>query len=179
MKRLEDKAELYGTPPYITKALLKREFLPGLISEPAAGLGDIVTVVEECGYTDLHASDLHDWGFRPCRIENFLTSTFTVDTIITNSPFSLKAKFLDQAKRQARRKIAMLLPVDFEYTRTFTEHHLHDAAFPWKALYAFPQGIGWLRRTDRSGRRKAGWFVFERGYQGPVIRETILFRPNK
>ena len=179
MKRLEDKAELYGTPPYITKALLKREFLPGLIWEPAAGLGDIVVVAQDCGYKDIRASDLHDWGFRLSEVEDFLTSTFVADTILTNSPFSKKKQFLAKAKHQARHKIALLLPVDFEYTRTFTEHHLHDAAFSWKALYAFPQGIGWLRRTDRSGRRKSGWFVFERGYEGPVIRETILFRPNK
>lgn len=178
MKTIEDQAELYGTPPYIVKALLKREQFPGTVWEPAAGKGDIVQVLRACGYTDVLASDLHDWGFQPCRTEDFLTSTLNSNCIVTNAPFSKKAEFLTRAKLLARTKIAMLLPVDFEHTRTFVEHHLRDAEFPWRALYAFPQGIGWLQRKDRSGRRKVGWFVFERGYRGQVIRESILFRPN-
>ena len=178
MKSIEDIAELYGTPSYIVKALLKREFFPGVIWEPAAGNGDIVTTLQACGYSEVRASDLYDWGFRPCVFEDFLTSSYTSDCLVTNCPFSLKDEFVVQAKRLVRHKIAVLMPLDFEYTRTFVENHLRDSDFPFKAIYAFAQGVGWLRRTDRSGRRKVGWFVFDKAYQGPIIRETILFRPN-
>jgi hypothetical protein len=179
LNTLEDVAELYCTPPYVVKALLKRETFPGSIWEPAAGEGDIVKILLECGYRDVQASDLHDWEFQPCRTEDFLKSTYESDSLVTNPPYSLKAKFLTHAKRLVRHKIAMLLPLDFEYTGCFLSHHRSDPTFSWKALYGFVQGIGWLKRTDRSGRRKVGWFVFERGYRGPVIRETIQFRPNR
>ena len=60
----EHQKRLYCTPPHITKALLKREFFPGTIWEPAAGKGHIVQVLRECGYTDVVASDINDWGFQ-------------------------------------------------------------------------------------------------------------------
>ena len=71
MNEAEWLKELYCTPPHIVKALLKRERFPGMIWEPAAGQGHIVKVLLECGYRDVVASDLNDWGFRPCRIEDF------------------------------------------------------------------------------------------------------------
>jgi hypothetical protein len=61
----------------------------------------------------------------------------------------------------------------------FIEHHEADAEFPWKAIYAFPQSIRWLNVNDAWGKLQVGWFVFERGYGGEVIREKIRFRRNK
>jgi len=73
----------------------------------------------------------------------------------------------------------MLLPVDFEYTTGFTDHHECDPDFPWKALYAFPQAISWLNLKNAGGKIRFGWFVFERGYQGEVLRQKIRFFRNK
>ena len=70
----DKKARLYCTPPHITKSLLKREYFPGSIWESAAGRGDIVRVLRDCNYTDIYASDINDWGFEPCWIEDFLKS---------------------------------------------------------------------------------------------------------
>jgi hypothetical protein len=39
MSEFERQKRLYCTPPHVTKALLKREFLPGSVWEPAAGKG--------------------------------------------------------------------------------------------------------------------------------------------
>jgi hypothetical protein len=175
----EKEARLYCTPPHITKALLKREFFPGSISEPAAGRGDIVRVLRECGYPDVHTSDITDWGFRPCEIENFLTSRHRFYCIVTNPPFDLKMKFLEHAKRVAAFKIAFLLPVQCEYTVRFIREHEDDDAFPWKALYTFPQSIRWLNVHEVWGKIHFGWFVFERGYRGEVMREKIMFQRNK
>jgi hypothetical protein len=90
MNELERQRGLYCTPPHIIKALLKRERFPGTIWEPAAGQGHIVKVLLECGYGDVAASDLNDWDFQPCKIENFLTSTASVDCIIANPWYKLK-----------------------------------------------------------------------------------------
>lgn len=179
MNIIERTERLYCTPPHIVKALLKREVFPGTIWEPAAGRGDIVRVLLNCGYSNVVASDINDWGFRPCHIENFLASKRQSDCLITNPPFDLKLQFLAQAKQRVRHKIAMLLPVNFEYTVSFQLHHESDVDFRWKAIYAFTQGIRWLNMDEAWGKILMGWFVFERGFRGQVLREKIRFRRQK
>ena len=175
----ERQARLYCTPAHIVKALLQRESFPGSICEPAAGRGDIVKVLRECGYADVHASDINDWGFQPCQIEDFLKTTREFNCCITNPPFDLKLQFLEQAKRLVRHKIALLLPVQFEFTLGFIKNHESDRRFPWKALYSFPQSVRWLNAREAWGKILFGWFIFERGYCDEVRREKVLFRRNK
>jgi len=176
MNDLERRMLLFRTPSHITKALLRREAFLGSIWEPAAGKGDIVMVLRECGYDDVRASDIHDWGFRPCGIEDFLEGENYSDCLVTNPPFNLKWKFLAQAKRLTRHKMAMLLPLETEYTKTFARFHRSDPDFSWKALYSFLERIPWVNLKNPGGKIKFGWFVFERGYRGDVLRETISFR---
>ena len=175
MKAIENRRQLFCTPSHITKALLKRESFPGTLTEPAAGRGDIVKVLRECGYDDVYASDIEDWGFS-CQVEDFLTSDRHYDCLIANPPFDLKWEFLAQAKQLIRRKMAFLLPLESEYTKTFVREHQADRAFPWKALYSFLEPIRWLNKKDAGNKIKFGWYVFERGYDGPVLREKIGFR---
>ena len=106
-------------------------------------------------------------------------STARSESVITNPPFHLKANFLTRAKHLARLKIALLLPVDFEYKMDFIHHHAADSHFPLKAIYGFAQGIHWLNVTEVWGKLKVAWFVFERGYQGATIREVIEFRRQR
>jgi hypothetical protein len=175
MSDFEREKGLFCTPRHITRALLKREEFPGLVWEPAAGKGDIVRVLLEWGYRDVLASDIYDWGFQPCEIKDFLKSATRVGSIITNPPYDLKWQFLTQAKKLAASKIALLLPLDTEYRSPFLRYHESDAAFPWKALYAFVQGVPWANVDGTWGRFLVGWHVFERGYTGNVIREKIAF----
>lgn len=135
-------------------------------------------VLQQCGYEQVLATDLNDWGFRPCGIEDFLQSGREVESLVTNPPYPLKHEFLVHAKRLVRCKIAMLMPVEFEYTAKFIAHHERDTTFAWKALYAFPQSIPWKNVEEKSGKVHHGWFVFERGYLGPVVREKIRFDRN-
>ena len=172
----ERQEQLFCTPPHVIKALLRREHFPGTIWEPAAGKGHIVSVLRQCGYADVVATDLNDWGFQPSDQEDFLGSQKSSDSLLTNPPFSLKLQFVAQAKRLVRQKIALLLPTEFEHTVLFVRHHESDHDFPWKALYSFPQAIHWKNVTEPWGKIKFGWFVFERGYLGHVIREKIVFR---
>ena len=174
MKAIEKSRQLFCTPSHITKALLKREAFPGTLMEPAAGRGDIVKVLRECGYGEIQASDIEDWGCS-CQIEDFLSSDRYFECLITNPPFDLKWEFLVQAKRLARHKFALLLPLESEYTKTFVHNHQSDTAFPWKALYSFLEPIKWLNKKDAGNKIKFGWYVFERGYEGPVLREKIGF----
>jgi hypothetical protein len=86
---------------------------------------------------------------------------------------------LEHAKQIIRHKIALLLPVEFEYTMRFIQKHEYDETFPWKAIYAFPQSIRWLNLKDAWGKVHVAWYVFERGYLGDVHREKIRFQRNK
>jgi len=178
MNETERQKQLYCTPPHIVKALLRREFFPGTIWEPAAGRGHIVQTLLDCGYTDVIASDLNVWGYDPCRSEDFLVSTTMADSLITNPPFDRKREFLSQAKRLARHKCALLLPVDFEYTLDFVRYHESDTDFPWKAIYVFRQPIPWLNVKDPGGKIRFAWYIFDRGYRGAVLREKISFQRN-
>jgi hypothetical protein len=178
MNQTERDKSLYCTPPHVVSALLRRETFPGVVWECAAGRGDIVRVLRRCGCEQVVATDLNDWGFRPCGIEDFLQSRREVESLVTNPPYPLKHEFLVHAKKIVRCKIAMLLPVLFEYTAKFIDNHEHDTTFAWKALYAFRQPIPWKNVKERSGKVIHGWFVFQRGYQGPVVRDKIKFGPN-
>jgi len=180
MNAKEKQAQLFCTPPHIVKALLRRESFPGTIWEPSCGRGDLVKVLQKCGYQDVLPSDLNDWGF-PCEQEDFLTSSTESDSLVTNPPFDLKWKFLDTAKRLVRQKIALLLPIMSEYTVGFTKTHDDDPAFPWKAKYSFLQSVEWKNTGNLGGKLQMAWYVFERGYCGEVVREKIRFkrRPNQ
>jgi hypothetical protein len=184
MDENERRLGLFRTPPHIVKALLKREQFRGTISDPATGRGDIVRVLRECRCPEVHAADKHDWNYRPCRIEDFLESTTQEDNFIINPPFlledcpNIKLKFLMQAKKLARCKIAMLFPLRFADTVGFVQHNKSDTDFPLKAIYTFPQTIHWLNDPRPGGKLHFGWFVFERGHRGPVVRKPIMFRKN-
>jgi len=181
MDETERLKGLFCTPDHITKALLKREPFGGSIWEPCAGRGDIVTVLRDCGYRDVMASDIENWGFQPCETHDFLRSNREADCIITNPPFDrTKAKFLVKAKKLARHKIALLLPLAYETTVGFAKAHVHDEDFPLKAIYAFLQPVHW-KNAERllGGKLKVAWFVFERGYAGHVVRDYITFSKNR
>ena len=177
MNSLEQQRELFCTPAHIVKALLKRECFAGRIWEPAAGRGDIVRVLHACGYSDVVASDLYDWG-GGYDLLDFLASEMECDSLITNPPYSLLKYFVCHAKRLVKYKFAMLLPLQFEFTRAWMDQHEHDRVFPLKACYAFPKSILWENVSQTWGRQKHAWFVFERGFRGEVVREKILFRRN-
>lgn len=101
----------YPTPKWAVKDLMeytKRDSilsnLPSVFLEPACGKGNIVSVLEEYGYTGI-CSDIEDYG--QTRKMDFLTDPHYIDSefknnfggfIITNIPFSLTIPFILQAK---------------------------------------------------------------------------------
>ena len=178
MNSVEHKKELYCTPPHITKALLRREIFGPRIWEPAAGRGHIVRVLRECGYEDVVASDLHDWGSGYDQ-RDFLISEMECDSLVTNPPYSLAHQFVCHAKRVVTHKFAMLLPIQFDFTRAWMDRHERDRVFPLKAWYGFLNSIPWENFDQTPGLRKHAWFVFERGFKGEIIREKIVFRKTR
>ena len=92
---LRKKSDLYPTPPDVTLALMNllSPILPGksIIWEPACGDGEMVKVIERCGYIVI-GTDIQEG-------RDFLTGEPPVcfDWIITNPPFSCSEDFIKRA----------------------------------------------------------------------------------
>jgi hypothetical protein len=117
--QLIEQYEFYPTPAEVTQILLKKEEFVGNIWEPACGDGAIVDVLSKhFGRGRILASDIYDYGFEGTFQWDFLAPrNDIVDNIITGPPYRKKDKFVEQALKVARKKVAMLLPKDSMSTK--------------------------------------------------------------
>ena len=115
-----DSLDDYPTPRWAVRALCEKVLLqnPQLklwdVWEPACGRGHMAETLKEY-FTHVYATDIHDYGYGG--VQDFLIPHFPrhpkVAWIITNPPFRLAEKFIDQAYRHARRGVAMLVRTSF------------------------------------------------------------------
>lgn len=160
------KSDLYETPYSLTSLLLEKEKLPGTVLEPATGNGAIVKVLVEHGYTP-HHFDL------VVNDRDFLKYNTPWDTIITNPPFSIAQQFIIHAKKVARKKIVMLLPLSYLHGVERYRTIFQDKKFPLARVYVFTRYpmLGESLREDgkhETGMMVYAWFVWEkRWYNKP------------
>jgi hypothetical protein len=176
---LEQKYQLFRTPPEITRALLRLEDIGGSVLEPCVGKGDLVQELLTLPNVEVSWSDLHDWGFDRTEVRDFFSIEGEhYDCLVTNPPHAKPANFVRRAKLLAD-KVAALLPLHVEHNVNW--HDLrNDKEYPLKAVYAFTQSIQWVDwHGNRWGKIKYGWFVFEKRYKGPTIRKNITFRDSE
>lgn len=110
----------YPSPPWSVRALCEKVLLQNSqlklwdVWEPACGRGHMAETLKEY-FTNVHATDIHDYGYGG--VQDFLISQNPpnpkVAFIITNPPFRLAEKFIEQAHRHARRGVAMLVRTSF------------------------------------------------------------------
>lgn len=165
--------DYYPTPAYAMEGLLKREHFDGGIWEPACGEGNISKVLLRKGFT-VHSSDKINRGYGAQ--EDFLTSNFIADNIITNPPYKSSLKFILQAKKQSRKKIAMFLKTAWlESERRYDM--FHDTDFPLKTVYQFSKRVSLYKggvKMKNSGMIAYAWFVWDKDYIGRPSIEWIL-----
>jgi hypothetical protein len=155
--------DFYATPRYAVEAILEREEFPGTTWEPAQGDGRIVTLMRGRGH-DVFGSDIKDGV-------DFLKTRKTVDNVVTNPPWESKDAFVLQAKRCAKSKIALLLPIQSLGGVVRSESIYPDKTFPFKCLYIFPRRMQFDPSRRNGSTILAAWYVWDRSYQGePVIR---------
>ena len=100
-------ADYYPTPPWATRALLRRINAgeEDVCLEPAAGGGHMADILGE-RFGEVVASDLYDPEGRGWGGVDFLTApppARPYDWLITNPPFTLAADFIERAPLFARR----------------------------------------------------------------------------
>jgi len=184
MARAEN--DFYPTTQYPIEAFLMHEKFTGNIWEPACGEGDIAKIFLRKGF-NVKATDLVDYGFGTPGQDFLKYDGEMVDNIVTNPPFLFGTKFVLQAKRFARHKIAMLFPLSFIGCQERYEM-FQDKEFPLKAYYPFSQRISMYadgKKTKNGSKIDFAWYVWDRNHIGkPWIEwikpytEIILFEKH-
>jgi hypothetical protein len=171
----------YCEPRWCVHQLLDHETFTGEILDPCCGGGTIPSVCREHGLP-AQGSDLIDRGFG--RVRDLLRITEPVDNIISNIPYGNAEAFTRHILKLVRRKAALILPMPFWESRArhpFFHDHRPVRWYPCSDRLSMPPGK-WSEKRDRFGamiQPKAsggtapyGWWIFERGYQGPT---TVCF----
>lgn len=154
--------DAYYTPPWAIDSLLKVEKFDGLTWEPAEGDKRIVEALQQVG-GEVFGTDVATGT-------DFLTTSRKVDNVVTNPPWDQKTEFIRHAKECARRKVVMLLPLS-ALSGVARRPLFEDTSFPLRTVYVFERRPNFHPDSKGSSTITAGWFVWERDYQGePVLR---------
>jgi hypothetical protein len=183
------KNDAYGTPYSMTYQLLEKEnFLAYKnILEPACGDGAILRVLLKNNFaydTYFHAQDIEISKSKDIRRGiSLLTWGSYLDTdcgpvpdlIITNPPYKLAKEFILKAKKDAKYKIAMLLPLSYLHGQSRYTEIWQDREFPLKQVHVFTRYplLGEPLREDgkyHTGMQVYAWYIWDRYYEGePTI----------
>ena len=111
------RSDFYPTPPEVVTALLDFLRLPKetVIWECAAGEGDMVAAIRECGYNGVYGTDISD-GFDFLSPDVFKRLLVPFDWIITNPPFALAEDFIRRAASTGK-PFAFLLKAQYWHAK--------------------------------------------------------------
>jgi len=139
VQRAPGKHDDCQTPPEAVEFLLRHVELDGVVWEPAAGYGNIVSVLEGEGYrviaTDKYYRESTD----------FLTAEPRGDCLVTNPPYSIKQKWIERCY-EIGMPFALLMPVSYLGTKggngLFREHGV-DVLIPDRRINFYMPEKGW------------------------------------
>lgn len=171
--------DLYETPPVAVEALLRAERIPTRVWEPACGPGAIVRVLRSHGH-GVFASDLIDYDSPDQDVSglDFLTETElplkNIECILTNPPFKLANEFAAKAIELCPRVFLLLRLAFLESERRSPILDRGDLC----RVHVFRNRLPMMHRAGWDGNRASSamsfaWFVFIRGYGGPIELRRI------
>ena len=187
---VEDEREendFYATHPRATEMLCELETFSHDILEPCCGNGCISKVLEAHGY-NVESMDLIDRGYGKGGVD-FLEYNEIVDKdIVTNPPYSMAKEFVEHAMEIVTdgHKVAMFLKLTFLESSGRKEMF---RKYPPKKIWVSSSRIPCAKNGDFYQRNSDGsikydkngnpkeissavcyaWFIFEKGYNGPMI----------
>lgn len=167
------RGDFYPTPPHATESLLRVEQFPGVVWEPACGEGHISRVLLTVG-CDVRSTDLYGRGYGESGVDFlFFPQPESVDHVVTNPPYSLAREFVETALIVARRKVALLLKLQF--LEGVTRQNFFRSS-PLRTVYVFSRRLDLNRLGEpmsNKGMITYAWFVWERGYAGKPYIEWL------
>jgi len=180
--------DLYPTRErWVIEALLAHIQLAGVIWEPAAGRGDLVTVLRDSG-ARVVASDITNHGFPLDTMLDFTTGQVPpapFEIIVTNPPGGPRnttaEAFIATGLKHLTHGVsllALLLPVDFDSAggrrRLFAD-------CPWfAAKIVLTRRLVWFPRTDgvrAAPKENHAWFVWQRTALKTRTPPLMLYAP--
>lgn len=182
--------DLYETPPEATRALLKAEWLPRRIWEPAAGRGAIMDTL--CAARKaVSGYDLVDYGHpRIISGRDFLFERAAPpgydECIVTNPPYLLAGEFIEHALTLVPHvivllRLAFLEGGDEAGSRESSRRRarLLDGGMLARVLI-FRNRLPMMHRDGYAGPKTTSatayaWFVFNRNHTGPTILKRIAW----
>ena len=174
-----DLFDYYATPPEAVEELLKRETFSPNIIEPSCGELNITKVLENHGH-QVKNFDLIDRLKDGSIIEqDFLAVEpyYPQSDIITNPPYDKATEFVYQSLKaiDEGQKVAMLLKLTFLETKKRKALFLK---YPAKKIYVFSYRIDCPKNNLQQNKVGSSavcyaWYVWEKGYQGPMTIEII------
>jgi predicted RNA methylase len=171
--RRTSKTDNYSTPMDAVHQLLARERFEGTILEPACGEGNIVKAIESTLDNEVFAYDFRSFDEIYSDADgdciNFLeqgASTFHQDgafeNVITNPPFSLALPFAERALEVARKKVALLLRIQFlegQKRKAFLQGSPLETVYVFsKRISMYPEG----QENKGGGTQCFAWFVWNK-----------------
>ncbi len=188
-QRYENKDSLddFPTPPWATRAFLEhvigtKDLAKKSCYEPACGAGHMAKVLAEY-FGEIHATDVHPYGFGG--IHDFLSDETEdeFDWVITNPPFRLAEEFVLKALQISREGVAILARTVFlesigRYNRLFRDQ-------PPAIVAQYSERVPIVKgRLDRKASTATGyaWIVWKKDWTAdtqlvwiPPCRRTLEY----
>jgi len=185
----EDRGnDLYETHPVAVRALLRVEYMPRRIWEPAAGKGAISRVLRDAGHT-VTASDLVNYRIHgQAGGRDFLREDRRppyCNTVITNPPFQIAAQFAEHALRLVDHVYLLMRLAFLEAGNEKTEAGRARLAVldggKLATVYVFRNRLPMMHRDNWQGNRTSSatayaWFAWHRGHRGSAKIKRIAWR---
>lgn len=186
-RRIEppDSLELFPTPPWATRALLRYLVSArGVAWEPAAGLGHMSEVLREDDFDRVVATDVFPYGDHLEGVGSYVGQGPDVleapddgyDWMITNPPFSLASEFVLRGLKEARLGVAVLCRSNWaEGGQRFAELF---GPLPPTLIGQFVERVPMVKDRwdpEASTATSYSWFVWDR--QRPKGRTEFRFIP--
>lgn len=180
-----EQDDFYATDSYAVAKMaetFKKIGVSNQVWECACGKGHLSEPLCELGY-DVLSTDLKNRGYG--KVENFLTSDRKWQgDIITNPPFKYAVEFIEKSMEllQPNRKAIFLLKIQFLETKkraeVFKKHGLKYVFVNSERVCCAMNGDFERYFKKKQGRYTGGtqcyaWFVFEKGYNGNCILDTV------
>lgn len=160
----------YSTPAPVVRLLLDHEEFEGSILEPCVGEARVIEhVLAERGHRNVTCFDIAGEG--PER-RDFFDIMEHYDAILTNPPYNQHAAFILHAKKIARQKIALLMPLNYLTGKLRQSAIWADKAFPLARVLVLNRGVNFLAEDPFADKIEpsqlyCAWFIFERAHAGP------------